>query len=150
MSGTSLRTLIVVVFLIHGVGQFMGIIPALRLFGTESGGGPEWFRNWTSDSWLLTDLVGSAATRIVCLLLFGAAFIGFVTAGLGLAGGLVPYGWWRPLAVASAAIALVALILFWDALIYFFPHKVGDIAVNLAVLVCLLGLSWPSDAALGV
>ncbi|MGD8398217.1 MAG: hypothetical protein PVG11_05120, partial [Anaerolineae bacterium] len=57
--------------------------------------------------------------------------------------------WWRTLAVASSVISLVALLLYWDALIFLFPHKVGALAVNVATLVCLLVLSWPSEADLG-
>jgi hypothetical protein len=61
----------------------------------------------------------------------------------------VPHEWWRTLAIVSAVVSLVALALFWNAFIYLFPHKVGAIAVNVAVLVGLLWANWPSEADIG-
>jgi hypothetical protein len=51
--------------------------------------------------------------------------------------------------VVSAIISLVGIMLFWDALIMLFPHKVGAIGVNVAVLVGLLVANWPTEADLG-
>jgi hypothetical protein len=81
--------------------------------------------------------------------LYLAGLVGFLGAALALLGWGVPHDWWRTLAVASSVISLVALLLYWDALIFLFPHKVGALAVNVATLVCLLVLSWPSEADLG-
>ena len=78
-----------------------------------------------------------------------AALVGFLGAALGLLGWGVPHDWWRTLATVSAAISLVAVALYWNALILFFPHKVGALAVNIATLVCLIGSNWPSEADLG-
>jgi hypothetical protein len=64
-------------------------------------------------------------------------------------GWLVPHEWWRMLAIVSAVVSLIALVLFWNAFIYLFPHKVGAIAVNVAVLVGLLWANWPSEADIG-
>jgi hypothetical protein len=66
-----------------------------------------------------------------------------------LLGWLVPHDSWRTLAVAAAVISLVAIALYWNALILLFPHKVGAIAVNVATLVGLLAANWPTEAALG-
>jgi hypothetical protein len=97
----------------------------------------------------LTNLLGSTLSRILCVALYGAALLGFLGAALAVVGWGVPHAWWRTLAVASAVISLVALLLFWNALIFLFPHKVGALAVNLATLVCLLALNWPTEADLG-
>jgi hypothetical protein len=72
-----------------------------------------------------------------------------ITAALGLLDWLVPHESWRTLAVVSAVISLVAVALFWRALMLFFPHKVGCLSVDLATLVCLLWLNWPTKAAIG-
>ena len=64
-------------------------------------------------------------------------------------GWLVPQDVWRTLALAGAAISLVAVVLYWNALIMFFPHKVGAIGVDLAVLICILWLQWPAPEILG-
>jgi hypothetical protein len=126
----------------------MGVIPALQLINVE-GSGADWLKDWSSRSWLLTDLLGDTASRILCLILYGVALVGFVAAALALMGWLVPHDWWRTLAVVSAIISLVAIALFWDALIMLFPHKVGAIGVNIAVLAGLLVANWPTEAALG-
>ena len=141
MSGTTLRIIIALVFFVHGVGHSMGIIPALGL-STVKG--------WSSQSWLLTPILGDTASRIISFVLFLAALIGFVAAALGLMGWLVPHDSWRTLAVISAVISLVAIALFWNAFVALIPNKVGAIAVDVATLVCLLVLNWPSEADLGL
>jgi hypothetical protein len=129
----------------HGVGHAMGIIPALQIpfFQNQTGA---WAQNWSSHSWLL---MGDAISRILAIILFAVPLIGFLGAALGLMGWLVPHEWWRSLAIVSAVVSLVALALFWNAFIYLFPHKVGAIAVNVAVLVGLLWANWPSEADIG-
>jgi hypothetical protein len=148
MSGTVLRAIIAFVFAFHGVGHAMGIIPALGVVNID-GSSKGWLKNWSSHSWLLTNLLGNTVSRILCVILYGAALIGFLGATLALLGWGIPHDWWRTLAVVSAVISLVALLLFWNALIFLFPHKVGALAVDIATLVCLLVLNWPSEAALG-
>jgi hypothetical protein len=147
MSGTVVRAIIAFVFAFHGVGHAMGIIPALGIVNVE--GLSQGFKNWSSRSWLLTNLLGEPVSRIVCIVLYGAALIGFIGAALALLGWLVPHDWWRTLAVVSSVISLAALLLFWDALIFLFPHKIGALAINVATLVCLLALNWPTEADLG-
>lgn len=142
MSPAILRIIIAGVLAFHGVGHAMGIIPALksRFFESQTGA---WAQNWSSHSWLLSPLLGDTASRIISVVLFLVPLIGFVGAALGLMGWLVPHESWRTLAVVSAVISLVALSLFWNAFIYLFPHKVGAIAVNVAVLVGLLWANRP-------
>ncbi|MFN2167482.1 MAG: hypothetical protein ACK2U9_14605 [Anaerolineae bacterium] len=148
MSGIVLRSIIALAFAFHGVGHAMGIIPALGIVNVE-GASQDWLKNWSSHSWLLTDLLGDTVSRILCIGLYGAALIGFLAAALALLGWGVPHDWWRTLAVVSSVISLVALLLFWNALIFLFPHKVGALTINVITLVCLLVLSWPTEAALG-
>jgi hypothetical protein len=118
----------------------MGIIPAVRLVDVKG---------WSSHSWLLTPLLGEAASRIISAILFLAAMLGFLAAALALMGWLVPHDSWRSLAVVSAAISLVAVVLFWNAFVSLIPNKVGAIVVDVATLVCLLVLNWPSEADIG-
>jgi hypothetical protein len=140
MSGTTLRIIIALVFFAHGVGHAMGIMPALGLASVKG---------WSSRSWLLTPLLGETASRIISVVLFLAALLGFLAAALGLTGWLVPHDTWRTLAVVSAVISLVALTLFWNAFVSFIPNKLGAIVVDVATLVCLLVLNWPSEADIG-
>jgi hypothetical protein len=140
MSGTTLRIIIAVVLFAHGVGHVMGVMPALGLSNIKT---------WSSHSWLLTPLLGETASRVISILLFLAALVGFIAATLGFLGWLVPHDAWRTLAVVSAVISLVALALYWNAFVSFIPNKVGAIAVNVATLACLLVLAWPSETFLG-
>ena len=140
MSSTTLRLIIAAILFVHGIGHVLGIMAALNLSNLEG---------WSSRSWLLTGLIGETASRVISFLLFLAALVGFVGAGLALMGWLLPHEWWRPLSVVSAAISLVALGLFWNAFPSLFPNKIGAIAVDIAVLVGLLWLEWPTEVALG-
>jgi hypothetical protein len=140
MSVTTLRAIIAAVLFIHGVGHFMGVIPALRLVEVTG---------WNSHSWLLTLLLGEGVARFISIILFLAALVGFLTTALGVMGWLVPHETWRTLALISAVISLVAIVLFWNAFVSFIPNKLGAIVVNVATLVCLLGLNWPTEADLG-
>lgn len=148
MSPMILRIIIAGVLVFHGVGHAMGIIPALQIPFFEGQTGA-WAQSWSSRSWLLTPLLGEMVSRIIAIILFAVPLIGFVGAALGLMGWLVPHEWWRSLAIVSAVVSLVALVLFWNAFVYLFPHKVGAIAVNVAVLVGLLWANWPSETDIG-
>ena len=140
MSGTTLRALVAVVLFIHGIGHVMGVIPALKL-ATVKG--------WNSRSWLLTPVLGETPSRIISIILFLIALIGFVGSALALLGWVIPHEWWRTLALVSSVISIVTIVLFWNAFVTFFPNKVGALGVDIAVLVCLLALDWPTEAALG-
>jgi len=140
MSGTTLRIIIAFVLFVHGAGHSMGVLAAVGLSSIDT---------WNPRSWLLTNILGDTLSRIICIILFAAALVGFVAAALGLMGWVVPHDLWRTLALVSAVVSLIAIILFWNAFVAFFPNKVGAIAVNVAVLVCLLWLNWPSETDIG-
>jgi hypothetical protein len=140
MSGPTLRIIMAVVLFLHGIGHFMGMMPALRLVKVEG---------WNSYSPVFTPLLGETASRIISVVLFLAALVGFVAAALALMSWLVPHDLWRSLAIASAVISMLAIALYWNAFVAFFPNKVGALTVDVAVLVCLVVLSWPSEAAIG-
>ena len=140
MSGVTLRALVAVVLFIHGIGHVMGVMPALKLSTVEG---------WNSRSWLLTPILGETISRILSIILFLVALVGFVASALALLGWVLPHDWWRTLAVVSAVISIVTIVLFWNAFVAFFPNKVGALGVDIAVLVCLLVLNWPTEAMLG-
>jgi hypothetical protein len=118
----------------------MGIMPALKLVTVEG---------WNSRSWLLTPILGETISRILSIFLFLIALVGFVASTLALLGWVVPHDSWRTLAIVSAVISIVTIVLFWNAFVAFFPNKVGALGMDIAVLVCLLVLNWPTEAALG-
>ncbi|HEY6058118.1 MAG TPA: hypothetical protein VIV06_08800 [Candidatus Limnocylindrales bacterium] len=120
---------------VHGAGHVLGWMPAWGIAR---------FEGVTSRSWLLTDVFGDGAARALGGALWMAPTIGFVVAAAGLFTG---HGWWRPVAIGSAAISLVAIGLFAEAL----PSgsRIGAVAVNIAVLAGLLLANWPSEATVG-
>jgi hypothetical protein len=148
MSPKTLRFLIAGVLSFHGIGHLMGVIAGLSLFRVDASS-PAWLKGWNSHSWLLSGLLGDMVSRVLCIVLFGAAFVTAIAAALGLLDWLVPHESWRTLAISSAVISLVAVILFWRGLMLLFPHKAGAIGLDIATLVCLLVLNWPSEAAIG-
>lgn len=139
MTGTSLRYVIAFVLIVHGIGHIQGVLAALGVSSTES---------WHGRSWLLSGLLGEGVIRIIGLLIWLVGFAGFVAAALSLLDWLVPHGWWRTLAILFAVISLLSVIVYWNSLAAIF-NKVGAIGVNLAVLIGLLALSWPSESEIG-
>lgn len=135
MSAVTLRVVAASLLIFHGVGHALGVLPA---FGVTLG------RTHAAGSWLISGPTGTAGVRELGFVLWVVTLLGFVAAGLGLLGWLVPQAWWQGLAITSAILSLLTLALFWSGLPLLFPHKIGAIAVNLAVLVCLLWLRWPS------
>jgi hypothetical protein len=140
MSVTTLGIIIALVLFVHGIGHSMGLIPILGISSTET---------WHARSWLLSGPLGDTAGRIVGFILFAVALVGFIGAALGLMDWLVPHDWWQTLAIVSAVISMIAVVLFWNAFVMLFPNKIGAIAVNVAVLVGLLMAGWPTEAQLG-
>lgn len=138
MSGRTLQLVIAIVLFIHGIGHIMCILPALGLNASPT---------WNSYSWLLTDLIGQAAANVISIVIWLAAIVGFLLAALALLGWGVPHEWWRQLAVISAVISLIGILLFANAFAAGF-NKAGAIAVDLAVLIGLLVLHWPSEQQL--
>jgi hypothetical protein len=136
MSTAAIRIITGIVLMGHGIGHAMGILAVLGVKLSET---------HSPDSWLLTDLFGNSLTNIIGLLTWLLALLGFVGAGLGLAGWLVPHNWWQTLALSAAIISLVGLFFFWNAFPFLFPNKVGVICVDIAALICVLWLHWPPE-----
>lgn len=139
MSSTTLRTLIALGLFVHGIGHIQGVMAALGLQATE---------RWHARSWLFTGLLGDTGASILALIIWLATTIAALAAGLGLLGWLVPHAWWRTAAIVSAVVSLVGLVFYWNSLAAIF-NKVGAIGVNLAILVGLVLLNWPSEADIG-
>ncbi len=95
-------------------------------------------------SWLLSQMgMGETAVQWIGLLLVVLSAAGFVLAGLGLFGVLGLSIVWRIVAVVSACISLLLLILFWH------PWLPIGVLINVAVLVTLLWAKWPPQTLVG-
>lgn len=132
-----LKVLIAVVLLAHGIGHSMGLLQIFKVATVN----PE----WRGDSWIISSAVGTTATQIVGGVLWTAAIVGFAA----LAGsvlGWLPAAWFTPLAIGSAVVSLLGLLLFPVAFPLF--STIGALVVDLAVLVAVMGYHWlPSDLA---
>ncbi|MGB5844295.1 MAG: hypothetical protein WBG94_07620 [Anaerolineales bacterium] len=95
-------------------------------------------------SWLLPKLgLDASAVQWLGIILVALATLGFVLAGLGVFGvpGLTEI--WRTVAVISAALSLLLLVLFWH------PWLIVGVLIDIGVLVSLLWINWPSADLIG-
>jgi hypothetical protein len=95
-------------------------------------------------SWLLPKVgLSAAATKWIGLILVALATLGFVLAGLGVFGvpGLDEI--WRTLAVVSAVMSLLLLILFWHLWL------IAGVLLDIGILIALLWLEWPPIDLIG-
>jgi hypothetical protein len=84
-------------------------------------------------SWLLANASPSTLTSLSTAL-FVVSAIGFALAGLGL---ILHLGWWKSIALISAAFSLSLLLIFWGR------GLIVGTAIDLAILVSVLWLHWP-------
>lgn len=129
MSDSLWGVIIAVILIAHGLGHGLGMLAAVgvKLSPTHA-----------SYSWLFTRLLGDTGARVIGFVIWLLALVGFVGAGLGLLGWVVPPESWPEWAMAASAISLGCLAFFWDGLPFFFPNKIGVIVVDVAVLGYLL------------
>lgn len=143
MSDATLRIVIAVALLLHGLGHG-GALAALpwiaRKPGTDTGG-------WLAPrSWLFPSLSSDAASAVACVF-WVLSLLGFVAAALAFWGVLVPSEAWRALAVVSAIVSFVGIVLFFGTWPTF--NTLAALGMNVAVLVALLALHWPPEALFG-
>jgi hypothetical protein len=130
------RIIFGVFMVLHGLVHLLYFGQSQRLFELQPG------MVWPDGSWAFSRLLGDEATRILASISYVLAAIGFIAGGIGI---LVSQAWWRPVVVASAAFSAVIIILFWDGKVQMLDDKGGiGLLINLAILVALLVLRWPS------
>lgn len=131
-----LRFLFGVFVLLHGLVHLWYVTLSQRWveFQAEMG--------WSGASWLLTPLLGDAATRTLATLLYALAALGFVGGAIGIFAG---QAWWRPVVVGSAAFSAVTILIFWDGGLQMIVEKgLAGFLIDAALLVALLVFDWPS------
>jgi hypothetical protein len=140
MSDQMIRLVAAGVLLAHGLGHggALGALAWIRLRpGTDTGA---WH---AARSWLLPSLSGETATT-VAVAFWVASMVGFVIVALSFWGVLVPEGIWRPLGVVAAVVSIAGIMLFFGNWPLF--NTLAALGVNIAVLVAVLWLRWPSAA----
>ncbi len=91
---------------------------------------------WTGESWLLTGILGDAATRSLASVLYALAALVFVIGGIGVG---VGGPWARPILIGVAGLSAAMIVIFWDGHpgmivekgLLGFLISVGVLAVNL-------------------
>jgi hypothetical protein len=130
------RIILGVFIVLHGLVHLLYSGQSQRLFELQPG------MVWPDGSWAFSRLLGDEATRILASISYVLAAIGFMAGGIGI---LVSQAWWRPVVVASAAFSAVIIILFWDGKVQMLDDKgLIGLLINIAILVALLILRWPS------
>ncbi len=127
-----LRVLVIGLLLMHGAGHIMGFLAAWTPVPVGFSDRPWIF----SEGVTMASPVGRAFS-----LLWLVAMVATVGAGLGL---VFQQEWWKPLAVASAAVSLVAFIPWWNAA----PSGSvwGAVLVDL-LLIAALAFPWGEQVA---
>lgn len=140
MSESTMRIIIGIAILGHGLGHSMGLFPIFDWTFDE--------KNWKPDSWLLTKLIGMPLSKVLGFLIWTAAMVMGVMAGLAVFDWLVPQAWFKDLAVWSSVVSLVGLFLFPKAFVAFF-NRLGAIVVDVILLVTLLWIPWEPISGIG-
>lgn len=133
-----LRVIIAVVLLAHGIGHSMGLLQMFNVAMVNPA--------WRGDSWLLGGGGGGTAIgSVLGVVVWTAAIVGFAALA-GVVMGWLPDAWWAPLAIASATVSLIGLLLFPLAFPTF--STLGAFAVDVALLVAVLWANWePGELA---
>ena len=131
------------VLLVHGLGHG-GALAALAWIhfrpGTATGA-------WSAArAWAMPTLTADAAA-VIASVFWVVAMVGFVVAALSVWGVVVPADWWRPVGVVAALVSIAGIVLFFGT----WPrvNTLAALGVDVAVLVAVLLLQWPPQAAFG-
>lgn len=132
-----MHTLFAIVLVVHGLIT-VGI-SAGSFAPTANLPNPAWLRWWPHQlgrSWLIPGIGwwGGLIWLAAGLLLLGA--------GLGVFGFIVPVSWWIPCALGGTIISLVALLL------YFHPYYVLAVILNIGILWIALDAALEMDSSL--
>jgi hypothetical protein len=143
MSDQTIKLFIAGALTVHGLGHG-GALAALAWIrlrpGTPTG---DWL---AARSWLLPSVPAETTTTIASAFWI-VSLIGFVATALAFWGVLVPSEVWRPLAVVSAVVSLLGIVLFFGTWPMF--NTLAALGVDVAVLVAVLWLHWPPQATFG-
>ena len=134
MSPRTVKLIVFLVLLVHGIGHLQGVVSASGIK----------YRSSTSTvSWLLKG-VGEKWNRLICLILYLAASVLGIFGALAFRGVLGPGAAWSSLALACAVFSTLGLVFFPKALAMFF-NRAGAIAVNGVIFYSiLLNGNWPA------
>ncbi len=130
-----IKLIVGLVLIAHGIGHTMGPLGMFKVATVNPA--------WRGDSWILSGIAGEGPTQAIGTLLWTVALVGFVVLGAVVLGWL-PETWWQPIAIGSSVISLAGIALFPLAFPVF--STIGAAAIDIAVLVAVIGYGWvPGD-----
>lgn len=121
---------------LHGLVHLLYAGQSRRLFELKAG------MIWPDQSWLFGRILATGPLRSVAGVGLAVVCVLFVVAGAGM---LFSLGWWRTLALVSAAASSAVYLFFWDGRMHALPDQgaVG-IAINAALVVFAAASRWPA------
>jgi hypothetical protein len=130
------RIVVGLFLVLHGLVHLLYFGQSQRFFELQSG------MIWPDGSAAFSRLLGDAAARGLASVACVLAALGFVVGGAAILGG---QSWWRQVVVIAAGFSAVIWVLFWNGSL----QKLADqgliaILINLAILLAVLVLRWPS------
>jgi len=134
MSDQTTRLVVAGVLLVHGLGH-AGALGALVWIGLRAGDTGAWL---PARSWLIPSM---PSPTVVAAIFWVLALVGFVAAAGALWFGIGD--WWRSVAVVSALVSSVGIVLFFGTWPTF--NTVAALGVDAAVIIALLVLRWPAQ-----
>lgn len=134
MTTKSIKLIAFLVLLVHGIGHFQGVVAGLGIKINDSE---------PAKSWLLISL-GDRAGRYLSLVLFLLTGVAGILTALSFKDLLIPFSQWQLLAMITAFLSTVCLVIFPNGFAMFF-NKAGAILVNLLIYYSIVfGQHWPS------
>jgi hypothetical protein len=129
-----MQTIIAIFLILHGlVHAILALAPNPNAPDARVG---EFF----SQSWLLNSLgLPAGGGRSLAITLAAIATLGFVATGLALLDFLVPFDWWRTLAIVSAIVSLLLLVIFWNR------YLIIGVAIDILILAALFFAGWTPE-----
>lgn len=142
MSDQVLSLVIGGVLLVHGLGHG-GALAALLWIRLRPGSSTG---DWAAArTWLMPSLPAETAARLASAFWI-AALVGFVMAALSFWGVVLPTDVWRSVALGSAVVSVLGVVLFFGTWPAF--NTIAALAVNVAVVVAVL-IHWPPQSVFG-
>jgi len=136
-----MKLLLAVFLILHGM---VHAILAAAPIPNDPDSNPGAFFTATTRSWLLPRLgLNDTAIQWIGIILVVLTALGFILAGLGVIGVPGLNELWRTVAVVSACVSLLLLLLFWH------PWLVVGVLIDIVILAALLWLDWPSVEQIG-
>ena len=131
-----MRYVLGIFFVLHGLIHLLYSGQSARRFELKPG------MIWPDGSWAFSRLLGNETTRNLATISLILVAIGLIVGGTGI---LINQAWWRPVIVGAVGFSSAVFILLWNGRMQNLDGQgVVGIIINMAILLAVLILRWPS------